>query len=175
MKEPMKAERGDLTTLYERLKSFDTAMFSTIGANGLIHARPMMTQEREADADLWFVTSRATLKIDELEANPSVGITYFRDSDKAYVSIAGRAKVTDDQVRIRQLWKESWRAWFPDGPEQSDIVLIKVEVVEAEYWQPEGGTLRVMFEQARAALTGEHPELNAPEHVEAEHGGRWVI
>ena len=52
--------------------------------------------------------------------------------------------------------------WFPDGPDQADIALIKVDAVEAEYWEPKGGKLTVMFEMARGLLKGEHPEINPP-------------
>lgn len=162
---PKRAQQGDLEKLYERLKGYRTAMFTTISKEGHIHSRPMETQEREPDGDLWFVTSRQTLKVEELEANPNVGIIYFRDRDGSYVSIAGTARLSDDREPIRRKWKEDWRAWFGEGPESPDLCLIKVKVNEAEYWEPEGGTLRVMFEAARARLTGEHPELNEPEKI----------
>jgi general stress protein 26 len=163
-----RAGPGDLEKLYERLKEFDTAMFTTVGKDGKLHSRPMMTQEREKDADLWFVTSMDTTKVLEMRANPQVGITYFRDRDQAYVSVSGKARIEIDRDLIKRKWKESWRAWFPDGPESPDICLMKVEVTEAEYWEPQGGTLYVIFEQVRGALTGDHPEINPPERLKLE-------
>ncbi|MDB5097029.1 MAG: pyridoxamine 5-phosphate oxidase [Cyanobacteria bacterium RYN_339] len=167
MHQPKRAEKGDLEQLYQRLKQYRTAMFTTVGKGGHIHSRPMETQEREPDGDLWFVTSKKTLKVDELGENPNVGIIYFRDGDSSYISIAGTARIEDDPALIRSKWKEDWRVWFGEGPESPDICLIKVAVDEAEYWQPEGGTLRVMFEAARAYVTGGHPELNEPERIVA--------
>lgn len=165
MTQPKVAQQADLEQLYERLKEFDTAMLTTVGRNGHIHSRPMMTQERERDADLWFVTSRRSLKVEELTAHPAVGVIYFRDRDKAYVSLSGTAHLCTDPELARRQWKESWRAWFPEGPESRDLMLIKVDVQEAEYWIPEGGTLRVMFEEARTAISGERPSLAEPERL----------
>lgn len=152
----------DFNALWERIKDHKTAMLTTVSQNGFIHSRPMMTQDREAGADLWFVTSINSEKVDEIKANPKVGVLYYRDADNAYVSVSGTAHIEQDRDLIRKKWKESWRAWFPDGPEQADVALIKVDAQEAEYWEPKGGKLTVMFEMARGLLKGEHPEINPP-------------
>lgn len=167
MNEPKRAEQGDLASLRERLKDFDIALFTTVNGEGKIHTRPMQIQEREDDADVWFVTSDKTMKVDELEQNPSVGVYCYRDRDSAYVSVAGTATITRDRALIEQMWKPDWKAWFPEGKDSPDIALIKVTVDEAEYWKPEGGTLRVMFEEARGMITGQQPDINPPTRVTA--------
>lgn len=158
----MASKNIDFNELWERIKDHRTAMFTTVSQDGMIHSRPMMTQEREADMDLWFVSSLNTEKIDEIKANPKIGVLYYRDADNAYVSIAGTAEINTDKALIRSKWKEDWKVWFPEGPDQTDIALIKVTPIEAEYWEPKGGKLTVMFEMARGYITGEHPELNEP-------------
>lgn len=156
------AEKIQLDELYRRLKDYRTAMLTTVTAEGYIHSRPMMTQEREPDADLWFVSSLNSDKIQEIGVHPKVGVIYFHDSDNSYISLSGIARVETDKEFIRSHWKEDWRAWFPEGPEQADICMIKVEAHEAEYWEPKGGRIRVMFEMARGVVTGTHPEINPP-------------
>lgn len=131
--------------LLGRLQEFDVAMFTTVAADGHVHSRPMQTQEREPDCDLWFVTAMDTKKVAELKAHPRVGVVYHRDRDHAYVSLSGTARLQQDRELIRAKWKEAWRAWFPDGPDQADLCLIKVDVEQAEWWFPEAGQLRVMF------------------------------
>lgn len=148
--------------LWERIKDHRTAMMTTVSKDGYIHSRPMMTQEREAGSDLWFVTSINTEKVDEIAQNPKVGVLYYRDADNAYVSVSGVAHIERNRDLIKSKWKESWRMWFPEGPEQEDLALIKVDAHEAEYWEPQGGKLTVMFEAARGYMTGEHPEINPP-------------
>lgn len=155
-----------ISELLDKLAEFNIAMFTTISASGHIHSRPMLTQEREPDCDVWFVTSLDTQKIAELKANPQVGVIYRRDSDNAYASLSGQARLVTDRALIQSKWKESWRAWFPDGPEQADIVIIKVTMQEAEWWFPEGGNIRVMWDVARAYVMGEEPPLNPPKRVE---------
>ncbi|HEY9856507.1 MAG TPA: pyridoxamine 5'-phosphate oxidase family protein [Stenomitos sp.] len=156
------AEKIQLDALYERLKHFRTAMLTTVSPQGDIHSRPMMTQEREPDADLWFVSSLNADHVREIQAHSKVGVIYFHDSDNSYVSLAGDARVVTDREFLRSRWHEDWRAWFPEGPDQADLCMIKVEPHEAEYWEPRGGRIRVMFELARGKLTGTHPEINPP-------------
>lgn len=153
--------------LLARLAEFDIAMFTTVSPEGQIHSRPMQTQEREPDADVWFVTSLDTEKIAELKQNPNIGIIYHRDADHAYISLAGKARIETDKALIKSKWKEDWRAWFPDGPDQADIAMVKVDVVSAEWWFPEGGRLTVMWEAAKAYVTGTEPDINPPKRVEA--------
>lgn len=156
------AEKIQLEGLYERLKDYRTAMLTTVTTDGYIHSRPMMTQEREPEADLWFVSSLNTDKVQEIQAHPKVGVIYFHDSDNSYISLSGVARVETNREFLHRHWKEEWRAWFPDGPEQADLCMINVEAHEAEYWEPKGGRIRVMFEMARGVLTGKHPEINPP-------------
>lgn len=148
--------------LHGLLKEFSVAMLTTVTREGYLHARPMMTQAREPDADLWFVSSLHSEKIDEIRENPKVGVIYFRERDNAYVSLSGDVEIVQDKDFLKTHWQEAWRLWFPEGPEQADLCMIKVKAREAEYWEPQGGRLRVIFDLARGALTGEHPEITPP-------------
>lgn len=162
------ANKLDLDALHERIKDHDVAMLTTVSQDGYIHSRPMMTQEREPDADLWFVTALDTEKVEEIRTHPKVGVIYYRESDRAYVSLSGVAHLEQNRELIKRKWKESWRAWFPEGPEQANLVLIKIDAHEAEYWEPKGGKLKVIFEAARGMVTGRHPEINPPVQGEIE-------
>jgi general stress protein 26 len=35
----------------------------------------------------------------------------------------------------RQLWNPNFKSWFPGGLEDPDLVLMKIVVQEAEYWE----------------------------------------
>ena len=149
----------ELAKLYELLEGFGVAMMTTEGPDGLLHARPMMSQGSLPDADLVFVSSLETDKIQEIQANPKVNLAFYRESDRAWVSIAGLARVSQDRSRIRELFKEGWTVWFPNGPEQEDLCLIKVQVRKVTFWQPHHGAIGTLFAMAGAYLKGEHPDL----------------
>lgn len=79
-------------TVRDLIKGIDTAMLTTISAEGLV-SRPMKTQEVEFDGDLWFLTKKDTSKFEEILHDPRVNVIY---ADKSYVSIRGTAKLVQD-------------------------------------------------------------------------------
>lgn len=55
-----------LDDLYALIEGMEVAMMTTRRPDGYLVSRPMQTQDREAVADLWFVTNEESLKLDEL-------------------------------------------------------------------------------------------------------------
>lgn len=151
------------------LKEFDTAMLVTMTPEGLLRGRPMEIQDPDelVDCDLWFVTQEETAKTGEIDREHQVAVCCYRPRDKAYISISARATVERNQETIRSLWKPSWKAWLPDGPDHPHAALLKLSVERAEYWEPEGGPLRILYEKAKALVQGKpaSQKLNPPKHL----------
>lgn len=153
--------------LHELLESFDTAMLITKhGANGEgDHARPMAIAAVDGTSTIWFVTSTTSPKVKELKADSHVAITC--QSDKKYVALSGVGTLVTDRAKIAELWKESWKIWFPDGKDSPDIGLVRVTVQDAEFWDNAGmNGVRYAFEALRAYVVGE----KAKDSVEGQHG-----
>lgn len=163
-------EKGSKKELLELLAEFDTAMLVGVEEDGTLRARPMALQkEALKDCDLWFVTADDTHKTDEVERNRHVNICCFRKRDGAYVSISASGRIERTPAEVRKLWKPSWKIWFGDEkPEDGGIVLLKLDVERAEYWEPEGGRLRVLYAMAKGLLTDETMEdqLNPAKEVD---------
>lgn len=160
---------SSLAELKALLAEFDTAMLVTVTPEKLLRARPMAIQDGSEmpGCDLWFVTGEDTAKVDEVNREHQVCVCCYRASDRSYVSISASARSEKDKDAVRRLWKPSWKAWFPAGPDDPTITLLKLNVVRAEYWEPEGGRMRVLYEMVKAVLTGEPADanLNPPKHV----------
>ena len=60
-----------------------------------------------------------------------------------------------DEAKKKELWNSGVAAWFPDGPDDDEIVLIKVEGDSAEYWDTPGGRIATALSFAKAKVTGE--------------------
>ena len=39
---------------------------------------------------------------------------------------------------MKAIWKEPYKVWFPKGPDDPEIVLVEVDLMEAEYWDNRG-------------------------------------
>jgi general stress protein 26 len=145
---------------YDILKGFSTAMFVTIGTGGHPAARPMhMAHIDEEVGEIWFFTNKAGNLVEEIQKE-AVTLLVFQNENSAYLSLRGRAKLTQGAVKIQELWKEPYKVWFPEGPDDPSIALIAFNPAEAEYWDNRGiNKLQYMFESARAYVKGETPDV----------------
>jgi general stress protein 26 len=134
------------------LKDERIALFTTVAPDGTLTSRPMALQEVEFDGDLWFFAERSSRKVAHVTATPQVNVTTSGSS--SWVSLTGHAVVVDDLAKKQQLWNAVVEAWFPDGPDDPDVVLLRVEASSAEYWDTPGGRLASAFSFAKAKVTG---------------------
>lgn len=136
----------------ELLGKSRTAMLTTSEPDGTLVSRPMATQQTD-DGDLWFFASKSSDKISDLATHPHVNVTV--GSDSTWVSLSGKGVVVDDLAKKKELWNSVVGAWFTDGPEDPDVVLIKVDGETAQYWDSPGGRIATAISFAKAKLTGE--------------------
>jgi len=153
--------------LHELLESFDTAMVITIAADGSMHARPMAVAELSAGGDAYFVTNIDSAKVAEIRANPAVTLSF--QSPRQFACITGHATVEHDQALVDRLWQEMWKLWFPDGPTDPSIAMIKFEAQRGEFWDNAGVQgLKFMYRAAKAYAKGETPPEDEQQHARVQ-------
>jgi general stress protein 26 len=155
-----------LDQLYELIDGIEIAMMTTRTKDGTLVSRPMQTQARRAGTDLWFMTSVDAGKVDEIIADPQVNLGYYKDGSREYVSVSGRAHITQDKAIIHQLYKPDWKAWLGDeggerngGPDDPRIALIEVIADSAYYLKSTQPRLIALFSVAKSIVTGNPPQI----------------
>lgn len=147
-------EAGRLKVL-ALIDTIDYALFTTRGVDGApIHARPMAYRKVEGDGDLWFFTKRDSRKVKELAAEPRCLVAFADPRQQTFVTIAGRSAIVADRDRVAALWSEIYRAWFPGGPADENVVLIRVAAESAEYWDTPTSAVVYAFGYLKALATG---------------------
>lgn len=144
--------------IYEMIKDIKVAQMVTRGRDGSLYARPMWAQQKEHEKDLWFFTEIDSPKIEEIQYNPNIVLSYSDPASQNYVSLSGRAEVTTSQAEIDKRWNESLRAWFPQGKDDNQIALIRFTPESAEYWDAPASKLIHAYGYVKAVVTGEKPE-----------------
>jgi len=135
------ATREDASGAFARLiRGIPVAMLTTTGL-GRLRSRPMVTQQAAFDGHLWFVTARGAGKTGEIRDRQHVHVTFVSPDDDRYVWASGTAAIVDDPAMLRTLWHAGYEPWFPGGPGDPSIALIKVRVEEAEYWDRRAGRM----------------------------------
>lgn len=169
---PLEKKLDDLHALIE---GNDTAMLTTRRLDGSLVTRPMALQKRDGVADLWFMTDVETHKTEELEANPDVNVAFYNSKSREWISISGRALLTQDREQIHRLYEPDWKAWLGDeggerdgGPDDPRIGLILVEAQSVVYSKNNKPKPLLLFEVAKAIATGTPPKVADLRTLEGE-------
>lgn len=145
------------------IKEVTYAMLTTIDKDGALRSRPMKTQNTDDfDGELWFFTKATAPKVDEVEHDHHVNISYAHPSDQSYASVSGMAKLVRDTAKNNELWTAPMKAWFPNGPDDPELGLLQVTVDKAEYWDTPGSAVVHLVGLVKAVTTGKpyHPGEN---------------
>ena len=150
------ADSDGIAKLVDLTEDIKITMFTTIDAEGHFVSRPMAQHLVEPDGDLWFFAERNSHLVEQITANPHVGLTL--SSNDTWISIDGAAEVVEDREKARSLWNSWVEAWLPEGPDDPNVVLIKVDPHTAEYWDTPGGRVASLLSFVKAKVTGERYE-----------------
>jgi general stress protein 26 len=131
------------------------------GMLGLIHDShhfQPMTAFLERDTNtLWFFTRKDT---DLAQAVTGGGDAAFIFLDrKLQACIDGRISLAHDPERIDRYWNAHVAAWYPEGKDDPQLTLLRLDVTEAAVWITEGGLLKYAFELAKANASKTTPDV----------------
>jgi general stress protein 26 len=155
--------------LRKLIKGIKFAMLTTVEADGALRSRPMTVQETEFDGDLWFFTEASAPKVGDIAGDHQVNVAFADPGDQRYISLSGTARVVRDLQKQRELWSEPNKLWFPNGPDDPNLALLKVSVTQAEYWESGSNRVGRLIDFARAMLTGDREQIG--ENHKLELGG----
>lgn len=155
---------GSLDELREVLAEFTTAMLVTHDTNGYPRARPMELLRN--DGELWFATRDDAPKVEELERDAKVACVFFRERDRAWISVSGSVQMVRDPVQARALWTPAMSPWL-SSPDDPRLLLLRLSPAHAEYFEPAAGPIGHALEVIKGALTRRAKETGPVKHVEA--------
>lgn len=148
--------------LWQRVGKVRIGMLTTLNKEGRLYSRPMTVQEIEPDGTLWFFLSGAGNVAEEIANDSRVNASFANPNDNFFLSVVGRAFAVDDRQKVEALWSPVAAAWFPGGPADPDLRLLRVDPQRVDYWTSAGGKLLQFLAMAKAAITRRPPE---GEHV----------
>jgi general stress protein 26 len=111
----------------------------TPSASDGIHARvvePIAAAPDDEDWIISFATSARSRKAAEIERAGRLTLGYERHSDHSYVALYGRAVLVVERSAIRARWREPWRLYFPGGPEDPNLIIVRLAVDRIELCVP---------------------------------------
>ena len=136
----------------ELAKGIDFAMLTTVDETGSFVSRPMAQRDTDVDGNVWFLSSRDSRKVAHITADPRVGVALT--SRDVWVSLTGTAELLEDAEKAAELWSPQMEGWFPQGPDDPSVVVVRVEGETAEYWDTPGGLVASALSLVKVKTTG---------------------
>lgn len=160
--EPTEEQRAELWRTLEKVRM---AMLTTHDRQGALTSRPITTQQAQSDGVLWFFVPMEGGIAEELGRDPRLLLNYVDLSDNFFVALTGTGQILKDRAKVHELWSAMAGAWFPQGPDDPSLALLRVDVEKGEYWDSGASKLVQFFSIAKAAITRTPPK-HAGEHHE---------
>ena len=120
--------------------------------------RPMSPADIDDQGNIWFFSKRSSAKNLEILHDNHVQIAFINGSRNEVLSIYGNAEIINDSDKFEELWDPFAKAWFPQGKEDPELSLIKVQPVESYYWDTLHNKMIAFFKMAAAYISGKEPD-----------------
>jgi general stress protein 26 len=140
------------------VKDIRFVMVTFTTEEGHLHSVPMTTQNTDFNGIVWFIGSKKSELVKNIQNHPQVNLGYSNISNNDYLSVNGIAEAVNDPQVLDQLWSSAYEAFFEQGKADPDIQLIRVICNGAQYWKG-AGKLVTLFKLAKASISGETEQL----------------
>jgi len=96
--------------------------------------RPMSVQRVDDDGAIWFLSAADSHKNAELERDPSATLYFQGSAHSDFMVLDGRASVSTDKAKIKELWEPIHKTWFTGGIDDPRITVIRFNPTGGYYW-----------------------------------------
>jgi general stress protein 26 len=123
------------------------------------HAEPMTAQlDRDALHTIWFFASRAN----RIAAGGRAMGQFAGKGHDNFACLAGTLVEETDRARREKHWSKEVEAWFPNGGDDPNLMMLRFEIDDAEIWTVDPGvlgTFRMLTGSAiRSSELGQHAQ-----------------
>lgn len=149
------SDHADPTKVWDILKRIDICMFISFSGSEP-SGRPMSTIPKQDEGMIYLLTEATSRAATDVAKTDRVLLSYQGGGD--HVCVAGAATLDGGKVLVKRLWSVGAQAFWPDGPDGSDVVAIIVRPNHADYWDgpnPVVGSAKFLF----GLMTGTAPDL----------------
>ena len=100
--------------------------------DGTSHSEPLMAQlDKDLVDTLFFFTG----KDNRLADGGKVMAQFVSKGHDYFACMAGTIRQDNDKAMIDKLWSKQVEAWFPEGKEDPNLALLRMDIDNAELWE----------------------------------------
>ncbi|MET4665676.1 pyridoxamine 5'-phosphate oxidase family protein [Sphingomonas sp. PvP056] len=113
--------------------------------DGTSHSEPLMAQlDKDLVDTLFFFTG----KDNRLADGGKVMAQFVSKGHDYFACMAGTIRQDNDKAMIDKLWSKQVEAWFPEGKEDPNLALLRMDIDSAELWETDislTGRVKMLF------------------------------
>ncbi|MDF2189859.1 pyridoxamine 5'-phosphate oxidase family protein [Paraflavitalea sp. CAU 1676] len=133
----------------------DTCFFCTHITQGAeIKTRPMSVQEVDNDGNLWFLSASDSHTNQEINEDGSVQLFFQGSAHADFLTLYGKAVISNDKKKIDELWKPLFKTWFTEGKDDPRITILRVTPESGYYWDNKHGNAIAFVKMVAGAMMG---------------------
>lgn len=138
----------------ELAEKTDVCLFTTDLSNPPLSTRPMSTRAVDEEGNIWFFSREGSNKNREIEKDNRVQLFYSNNTGAEYLAIYGKAIISKDSAKAKELWSAIAKTWFEKGVDDPELTLIKVVPEDGHYWDTKDGKIVSLFKMVAGAIVG---------------------
>ena len=145
-----------ITKLKELVEKSPTCFFSTVIQTGaFVHTRPMSVQKVDDDGTMWFQSASGySGQNKQLVHDPMVQLFFQASSFSDFLTVYGRATISTDRAKIKELWQPLLKTWFTGGVDDPRITAIRLVPDRGYYWSTKHNRAIVFAKMVIGAVIG---------------------
>lgn len=154
--------------LWKEIERSRNGMLGLVGVEHRQHFQPMTAFPEPENGQVWFFTRDDTdlaKAVAASDAPHAMLIVSTKDQD-LQACLGGTLALSLDRERIEKFWNPVVAAWYPDGKDDPQLTLLRMDLDSAAVWLHEAGPVRFAFEIARANMTGRQPDLGGRANIQ---------
>jgi general stress protein 26 len=154
----MSTDTKDLAAVQTRLwdeiaKAGGTGMLGL--TNSGEHFQPMTAFVERDTNQIWFFTRKDT---DLAQAATGGQAMFVFQAERLQACIGGALSTAYDRERMDKYWNAVVAAWYPDGKDDPQLTMLRLDCDDAEVWISDEGPLKFAWEIAKANATHHTPD-----------------
>jgi general stress protein 26 len=142
--------------IWELAEDIDFCMFTTWDGERQ-RSRPLSARLDRAQHAIYFLVDEAGHKNEEVDKYPYVSLAWSDTKGNKYVVISGKAQLSNDRAKIKDLWTDFDKAWW-DSENDPSIRLLTVTPEDGELWDSPNRAVATA-KMLMSAVTGKGPDM----------------
>jgi general stress protein 26 len=123
------------------------------------HFQPMTAFGEPETGQIWFF-ARKESDLARAVAQPAKAMFVIQAKDQDFQACVGGDLVqAHDPARIDKYWNPVVAAWYPEGKDDPNLTLLRLDARDAAIWIVKGGVARFAWQIGKANATGQTPDL----------------